>query len=278
MFLDGAIKRAADSADARMAVVSSRALERRIESAPERAAFKPALASAGGGVRVIAEVKRRSPSAGEIRPGAQVKQVVREYEAGGAAAVSILTSEDFGGSLDDLAEACNATGLPLLRKDFVSREYQVLEAGAFGASAVLLISDALDEKRLEALIGFAAVLGLDALVESHQRDSLERALEAGAAIVGINNRDLRTLEVDLAATESLMRLVPPGVATVSESGIRTREDVARVQRSGADAILVGEELMRAERPAKRLRELTKCIKGTGAFSHFADTSETRGCL
>jgi indole-3-glycerol phosphate synthase len=281
VFLEGAMKRAADSAAARMAEVSASDLERRIESAPQRAAFKPALASAGGPVRVIAEVKRRSPSAGEIRPGARVKQVVREYESGGAAAVSILTSADFGGRLDDLAEASTATGLPLLRKDFVSCEYQVLEAAAFGASAVLLISDALEGKRLESLIGFAEGLGLDALVEAHRRESLEKALTAGAAIVGINNRDLRTLEVDLSASESLLRLVPPGMTTVSESGIKTREDVSRVRRSGADAILVGEELMRAERPAERLRELMcvgEAVTAVPATAASAHTTETRRCL
>jgi len=270
VFLDGAMKGSADSAAARMAEVSARALERRIERAPERACFKSALASAGPQVRVIAEVKRRSPSAGEIRPGASVTGLVRQYKSGGAAAVSVLTNADFGGSLDDLAEASTATGLPLLRKDFVSCEYQVLEAAAFGASAVLLISDALEGKRLESLIGFAVGLGVDALVEAHQRESLERALAAGAAIVGINNRDLRTLDVDLAATESLLRFVPPGVVTVSESGIRTRGDVLRVQRSGADAILVGEELMRAEKPAERLRELTGAVE--------VGSADTRGCL
>jgi len=274
VFLDGAVKRAADSAAARMAEVSVRALELRIESAPECAGFKSAIESAGATVRVIAEVKRRSPSAGEIRPGARVGQVVREYESGGAAAVSILTSVDFGGSLEDLAEASAATGLPLLRKDFVSSEYQVLEAAAFGASAVLLISDALDANRLEELIGFAAGLGLDALVEAHRQESLEKALAAGAAVVGINNRDLQTLEVDLSASESLLPLVPPGVVTVSESGIKTREDVSKVRRCGADAILVGEELMRAEKPAERLRGLI----GEQSDPVCADASETGRCL
>jgi indole-3-glycerol phosphate synthase len=255
-----------------------------VDEVPERRGFKDAITRGRGPVRAIAEVKRRSPSAGDISPGASVTDLVQAYELGGASAVSVLTSADFAGSLADLNEARTATSLPLLRKDFISCEYQVLEARVFGASAVLLISDALDAARLEALIRFAGDLGMDALVESHRSDSLARALEAGAGVIGINNRDLRTLEVDLAATELLAPLVPGGVATVSESGIRTREDVSRVRASGADALLLGEELMRSARPADRLRELlredvatTASVAGARPRRFSCRRSGARGC-
>jgi indole-3-glycerol phosphate synthase len=255
MFLEDAIERARESCRKRMVKVPSSSLEWQIEELPAGPVFTEALRRGDGPLRVIAEVKRRSPSAGPIREGALVSRLVQQYELGGATAVSILTSEEFGGNIADLGEARCATVLPLLRKDFISREYQVLEARAYGASAVLLISDALEESRLEALIRFAGELGLGALVESHTRESLEKALAAGASLVGINNRDLGTLQVDPGTFERLFPLVPPGVTTVCESGVRTGGDMLRVAERGADAVLIGEELMRAENPATRLREL-----------------------
>jgi indole-3-glycerol phosphate synthase len=264
MFIDDAMRQAADSARERMLSVPAGSIELAVEAAPPAADFRRALTRGGGPVRMIAEFKRSSPSAGEISLGASVAGLVEEYERGGASAVSILTSELFDGSLSDLAEARVVSELPLLRKEFVSLEYQVLETRAFGASAVLLISDALAAKRLVALVRFANELGLEPLVETHGRAGLENAIEAGADVIGMNNRDLRTLEVDLGTTERLMAVMPPGVVTVGESGIRTREDVLRMQELGVDALLVGEELMRAADPASRLRELLGCDPMTGA--------------
>ena len=255
MFLDDAVAAAADSANERMKSVSARELERRLEAAGAAPAFKGAIARQGGGVRVIAEVKRRSPSAGAIREDAQVRGIVAEYRRAGAAAVSILTSDLFGGSMEDLEQAREAGGVPVLRKEFISLDYQVLESRAYGASAILLISEALSSGRIAGLLSLARELGLEALVESHGREGLERALEAGAEVIGINNRDLATLEVDTGTTARLLPHVPAGALVVSESGIRTRACVREMEDLGVDALLIGEELMRAGEPGRRLREL-----------------------
>lgn len=256
MFLDDAMRAAERAAAERMRRLSQRELSRRAEKAAGVPSFVGAVRRRDGGPEIIAEVKRMSPSAGSIRAGAGVAGTVRRYEDGGAAAVSVITSAfAFAGSLADLAEARSACSLPLLRKDFLGSEYQLLEARTLGASAVLLIADALEEWRLEGLIAFAGSLGLDALVESHSRSALEKALETGASILGINNRDLRTLEVDLETTGRLLPMVPEGRIVVSESGVRSEDDIARLSGMGVDAVLVGEELMRSERPAERLRVL-----------------------
>ena len=204
-----------------------------------------AAALRGPGVSLIAEIKRRSPSAGLIRPSFYPRRVARIYEAHGAAAISVLTDETFfGGSLDVLRRVRGAVGLPVLRKDFVVDPYQLFEARAAGADAALLIAEVLGRMELAAAIATARELGLAALVEAHSLPSLRKALDAGAEIVGINNRDLRSFTTDLATTRRLARHVPPGRLVVSESAIRTRGDVERVASWGADAILVGEALMR----------------------------------
>ncbi|MFW6202367.1 MAG: indole-3-glycerol phosphate synthase TrpC [Gemmatimonadota bacterium] len=198
-------------------------------------------------VALIAEVKRRSPSAGELRPDLSPAEVARAYEAAGAKAISVLTDEAyFGGSLEDLAAVRASVGLPVLRKDFVLAPVQVWEARAAGADAVLLIVRILDDVRLAELIALAEDVGLDALVEVHDRAELERALDAGAKVVGINNRDLATFRTDPAVTLELAGSVPRDRVLVAESGIRTASDVDRLGAAGADAILVGESLMRAD--------------------------------
>jgi indole-3-glycerol phosphate synthase len=208
------------------------------------------------GISLIAEMKRSSPSGGPIRPGAEVSEIVRAYEAAGAAACSILTEPHrFGGSLDDLVEAREACGLPLLRKDFLVDEYQVVEARVAGADAVLLIVAALERGRLEALMAIAGELGMDCLVEVHDEEDVEAAVEAGADLIGVNNRDLRSLEVDLRTTFRLLPDVPAGTVVVSESGIRSRDDVEALEEAGVDAILVGEALMRASDPGQAVRAL-----------------------
>jgi indole-3-glycerol phosphate synthase len=208
------------------------------------------------GMRVIAEFKRRSPSAGTLRERADLESVVRAYERGGASALSVLTEgPHFGGSLEDLRVAREASELPILRKDFILDPYQLDEARAAGADAVLLIVAALEDRELAALHERARELALEALVEVHDARELETALEAGAELVGINNRDLRDFSVDVERTSRLVREVPDGVAVVSESGIATAEQLRALAAQGVDAVLVGEALMRAREPEAALREL-----------------------
>ncbi|HEX8353030.1 MAG TPA: indole-3-glycerol phosphate synthase TrpC [Pyrinomonadaceae bacterium] len=228
-----------------------------LRAGARRHALRGAVEDAGR-VNVIAEFKRASPSKGEIRAGASAAETARAYERGGAAAVSVLTEEDyFRGSLRDLAEVKAATRLPVLRKDFVFDEYQVYESAAAGADALLLIVAALDDATLAALLRLTEDgLGLDALVEVHTAEELGRAVGAGARIVGVNNRDLRTFEVSLETSVALAALAPPGTLLVSESGIGSGADVERLRGSGFRAFLVGETLMRAESPEAALRSLT----------------------
>ena len=210
------------------------------------------------GTSVIAEHKRRSPSAGAIREGAGVAEIVRAYERGGAAALSILTEQDhFGGSLADLHEARTITDLPILRKDFTVDPYQVIEAKAHGADAVLLVVGALSLADLGTLHGIARDLQLDAIVEVHDEEELEAALEVDADVIGINNRNLEDFTVDLQVTFDLLTDVPAGKTVVSESGIAAREQVEELEHVGVDAVLVGETLMRAPDPEAACRELTR---------------------
>lgn len=222
----------------------------------EPRAFSRALEDAGR-VNIIAEFKRASPSKGLIRGDVSAGEVARTYEAGGAAAISVLTEEDyFRGSLEDLREVVAAVRLPVLRKDFVFDEYQIYEAAAAGASAVLLIVAALADEELGSLRRLAEEgLGLDALVEVHTREELRRAAQTGARLVGVNNRNLRTFEVSLETSVELAAHAPEGALLVSESGINNSSDIRRLRAEGFRAFLVGESLMRAERPGEALREL-----------------------
>jgi indole-3-glycerol phosphate synthase len=230
------------------------ALEKMSPPSP-RHSFANALRAPG--VSVIAEVKRFSPSKGAIRPELDVPSLVAEYEAGGAAAVSVLTEGDhFHGSLTDLQLAAAATSLPLLRKDFILDPYQVLEARAYGASAVLLIAALLDDPTIRALAALALESSMDVLLEVHDREELERALTLGEAIIGINNRDLRTFEVSLETTLRLAAGVPAGRLLVSESGITDRADVERLAMAGVDAVLVGESLLRQDAVAAAVGSLS----------------------
>jgi indole-3-glycerol phosphate synthase len=217
--------------------------------------FRAALARPEIGV--IAEFKRSSPSAGMLREGAEVAAVVGAYERGGACALSVLTQgSGFQGSLDDLRAARAATTLPILRKDFIVDRYQLYEAAAAGADAVLLIVAALEQAELASLQECARALGLDVMVEVHDGAELQSALEAEPDIVGINNRDLRDFSVDVGRTSQLIGDVPVGVTVVSESGIATADQLHRLRADGVDAVLVGELLMRAPDPERALRELT----------------------
>jgi len=209
------------------------------------------------GLSLIAEFKRRSPSAGELQPGAGVAETVRAYERGGAAALSILTEErQFGGSLHDLRAAREASDLPILRKDFIVDPYQLYESAANGADAVLLIVAALHVDELGALYAQARELDLDCLVEVHDEAELERALEIDADVLGINNRDLGDFSVDVETTVRLLTDVPAGKAVVSESGYQHRGQLDELERIGVDAVLIGEALMRADDPELAVRDLT----------------------
>jgi indole-3-glycerol phosphate synthase len=240
--------------DHRRAEVPVATLERLVDRREDRP-FAEALVHPG--ISVIAEHKRRSPSAGAIREGTTVEEIVRAYERGGAAALSVLTERHhFGGSLDDLRAAKAATGLPILRKDFVVDHYQVLESAAVGADAILLIVAALEPRELERLHAEALALDLDVLVEVHDERELGIALELDADLIGINNRDLTDFSVDVARTFELLSDVPAGKTVVSESGIATREQLDELERVGVDAVLVGEALMRAEDVEAACRALT----------------------
>jgi len=207
-------------------------------------------------VRVIAEIKRASPSLGPIRPGADVVAIAKSYAAAGARALSVLTDGPFfGGNLGDLTAARAAVAIPVLRKDFLIDEWELWRARAAGADAVLLIVAALDDARLGDLLACARAAGLGVLVEAHDARELERALAAGADVVGVNHRDLATFVVDTSLTERLRPLVPARCVYVAESGIRTPADVALMGAHGADAVLVGEALMRAPDPGAALAEL-----------------------
>jgi indole-3-glycerol phosphate synthase len=222
-----------------------RGVRRRAEAREPGPGFEAAL-RAGTSVGVIAEVKRRSPSAGEIRGGAAAPDTARAYAEAGAQAVSVLTDgEFFGGSLSDLEAVAAAVSVPLLRKDFTIDALQVYEARSAGASAVLLIARILGDGELADFVSLAEDLRLAALVEVHDEHEVERALAAGARMVGVNNRDLATFVTDLGVTERLARYVPGEVVLVGESGIGGVSDVERLAGAGVDAVLVGEALMRA---------------------------------
>ena len=230
-------------------------------AAAERSALDPVRplvpALAGPDLAIIAEHKRRSPSAGLIRDDLELEDVVGAYERGGAAALSVLTeTESFGGSLDDLQRARSVSSLPILRKDFMVDPYQVPEARAAGADVILLIVAALSRGALHELHACARAQGLATLVEVHNAAELELALGLEPEVIGINNRDLSTLEVDIARTLALRPEVPEGILVVAESGFRTRAELDRLAAAGVDGVLIGEALMRAPDIVAACRELT----------------------
>lgn len=209
------------------------------------------------GVNIIAEFKRRSPSKGVIREDADLVSLVRSYHAGGAAAISVLTEQDyFDGSLADLEAVRRCVDLPVLRKDFVFDEYQLFESAAAGADAVLLIVAALDDRQLEALRRVAEEdLGMDALVEVHDAQEMDRAVGSGATLIGVNNRNLRTFEVSIETSLKLAPLAPRGALLVSESGLNEASELRRLKERGFRGFLIGESLMRARDPGAALRDL-----------------------
>ena len=245
---------AAKEAEIQLLRPSAAQLRHAAEDMPPVRSFTRALR--GPDVRLIAEFKRRSPSAGWIQQSAAVNEIVPRYEAAGAAACSILTDREFfGGSLEDLEEGRNLTKLPCLRKDFLLDEIQLLESRVAGADAVLLIVRLLDDVQLRDLLQNARALGLDVLTEIHEPEEVERALRAGAEIIGVNNRNLSNFSTNLDTVLALLPGIPGDVTVVAESGIQSAQDVARFGAAGVDAVLVGEALMRAQDPGVRVAEL-----------------------
>ncbi|MBX7184259.1 MAG: indole-3-glycerol phosphate synthase TrpC [Vicinamibacteria bacterium] len=232
----------------------------RLRQTPPRFARVPdrdfARALRGPGLSVIAEIKRRSPSKGELQPQLDVAETARAYSLGGAAAISCLTDARFFGARDDDFAQARTAGLPVLRKDFLIDEIQIDESASLGAAAVLLIVKILEGRRLETLLRHAASLGLEALVEVHDEAELDRALSAGASIVGVNNRDLGTLEVDPERALRLRPRIPAGTLSVAESGVRSRGDIDSLAAAGFDAVLIGEALVASSDPVAALMNLT----------------------
>ena len=215
-----------------------------------------ARALEGGHTRIIAEVKKASPSRGVLCPDFQPVEIARQYAQGGAAAISVLTEESyFQGRIDYLAQVRDEVPLPILRKDFIFDPYQVYESRAYGADALLLIAAVLEQERLEELLDLSHGLGLKCLVETHSQEEVERAVSSGVQLIGINNRDLADFTIDLETTRRLLPLVPPGRIVVSESGITTRHDVDRLRGWGVNAILVGEALVTADDIIAKTKEM-----------------------
>lgn len=229
-------------------------LENQARSMPKTRDFASALQSSG--LSLIAEAKRMSLSSGVLRNNFDLVSIAREYEEAGASAISVLTDEKyFGGELSDLKKIRGKTSLPLLQKDFILEGCQIYEARCAEADAVLLISSILEQEKLEFLCALCAEVGLAALVEVHDFSDLEKALTAQAGIIGINNRNLKTFEIDLSVTERLLERMPKDKIVISESGIKERKDVIELEKLGTDAILVGEALMRSPNIRAKIGEL-----------------------
>lgn len=273
-FLARAVSDARAASDRRAAGVPLAELRARVGDQPPARGFQAALA--GQGMAVIAEVKRCSPSRGELRPDLDAAVLAAAYQRGGAAAVSVLTEPvHFAGSPEDLLAVRAAVALPLLRKDFVTVPYQVWEARAWGADAVLLIVAALSPARLDDLLAEAAVAGLDALVEVHTEAEAAVAAAAGAGLVGVNARDLATLRVDTGRLAQVAHALPAGATVVAESGIASRADVVAAAAAGADAVLVGESLVRSDDPAAMLADLLGRPPGLAQPRLNSDVGPTR---
>ncbi|RJQ52493.1 MAG: indole-3-glycerol phosphate synthase TrpC [Actinobacteria bacterium] len=252
--LDRIVEAKREELAAQMAAVGLEAVKNRARAGATARSLKAAVSAPG--LSIIAEFKRRSPSLGGIDENADAAAVARRYEAAGADGISVLTERaHFGGGPRDLIKVKEATGLPVLRKDFIFDAYQVFEAKALGADAVLLIARILEGEALAGMLDACFEASVEAFVEVHDERELERALEAGADLIGVNNRDLATLEVDLSVVERLRPLVPEGVRLVSESGCRSRGDVERLSDIGVDAVLIGGALMEASNTEDKFAEL-----------------------
>jgi indole-3-glycerol phosphate synthase len=261
----GTLGELTDEARARAATLTPRAAE--LSRASAEASAPPGFGAAlrGSQVAVIAEVKRSSPSKGQINPGLDVDKQVRAYERGGAAAISILTEpRRFGGSNEDLVRARASVRIPVLKKDFHVEVVQILEARALGASAALVIARAVPPSRLKELIDAGRDIGIEILVEVRDADELDRALSLDAQLIGVNNRNLETLEIDPETSLRLLPMIPRGIVAIAESGVRSASDVARIAAAGGDAVLVGSQLSASSSPEALVRTLTGVARTAGA--------------
>ncbi len=257
MYLDGIVQQKREDVVRQKKAVPLKDLQGQIEGLPPPLDFGAALK--GSGIRLIAEIKRASPSKGALAPDLDPGSLAVTYASNGAAAISVLTeTPNFRGSLDHLLAVKKSLDFrppPVLRKDFIFDPYQVYEARCYRADAILLIAAILSNTQLQELLGLSHQLGMHCLVEVHTLEELNRAVEARARTVGINNRDLNTFKVDLETTERLLQYVPAGHTVVSESGVRSREDVARLEGWGVDAVLIGEALVTVREPGEKIAEL-----------------------
>jgi len=255
MFLEKIVEIKKDEIDKRKTLITLKEVEEQIAHLPSPRDLTETIVK-NGPLALIAEIKRASPAAGVIRKEADIQKIAGQYQGGGACAISILTeSHFFHGHLSDLGLVKEKNFLPLLQKDFILDPFQIYEGRAAGADAVLLIAAILDRERLKDLADLARSLHMVPLVEVHDKWDLEKTLSLDLPLLGINNRDLRTLTVDLATTLRLKKEIPSGVKVISESGIRSSQDVRLLREAGLDGILVGEVLMRASDPAAKIREL-----------------------
>jgi len=271
--LDMIVARTRETVAAAKAQVSASELERRIHAHTPRGWASALRQKSASGIAVIAEIKKASPSRGLIRADFDAAALAKSYYAGGAAALSVLTDEPFfEGSLRDLGHAAATVPLPCLRKDFMIDEYQVAEARAHGADAILLIAAALEDGEMVALAGAAREFSLDILVEVHTAEELDRVLDtlgdSGADAIGVNNRNLKTLEVRLETSLELVNRIPSSVIRVAESGISRPEELARLRAAGFDAFLIGESLMRAPDPGAALSELISAAAALAPQRHI----------
>jgi indole-3-glycerol phosphate synthase len=253
--------------------IRNNALRVRERAEPHR--LRKTLAAKNPELKIIGEYKRRSPSKGIIRENLPPADVASIYQKAGACAISVLTEKHFfGGSIEDLREIRAATSLPLLRKDFIIHPVQLFEAAEAGADAVLLIVAALDDEALQKLRSISEKeLGLDALVEVHTKEEMDRAANCGAQIIGINNRDLTTFEVSLSTSEALVRSAPEKALLISESGLKTGEDLNRLRTLGFDGFLIGETLMQSDNPGDALRKLVDSCGGRPATAPRLDVGD-----
>ncbi len=255
MFLERILQAKRGEVEIRQAEIPFQLLQSRADEAPKPRDFAAALGKPGLGV--IGEVKRASPSKGPLRPDLDAAATAARYESGGCVAISVLTDgPHFAARPDDLPTVRRAVSVPVLRKDFLIADYQIWEARAMGADALLLIVAALDQSTLHDLVALTHHLGMEALVEVHNEEEVAIALECGARVVGINNRDLHSFRVDLDTTSRLRPLIPEGIVVIAESGIKGPDDAARVRALGIDAVLIGEALVTAKEPAALVQSIS----------------------
>jgi indole-3-glycerol phosphate synthase len=262
-FLEKILSSKKEEIGKKKSIVPEAKLRKLVQTSPPPISLKSAIQKARG-MAIIAEMKKASPSQGVICEKYDPHQIAVSYVRNGATALSVLTDEKFfRGSIDHISQIRSEIHTPILRKDFIIDPYQILEARAYGADAVLLIVAALDEHNLRKLLSEIHAFGMDALIEVHNRKELETALETDGTLIGINNRNLESFKVDLATTEQLVLLIPEGITVVAESGIHTIDDAQRMQKAGVDALLIGTHFMSQTSPGKALamfqKELEKCF-------------------